>query len=87
EWRPEYTADRADINDLKELNKYKLRFGISVTDIGTMNYDKGVRNIYDLNRPSLSRPTPITVADFDNADNFDEFMKDNFNHTLVNGTV
>ncbi len=87
EWRPEYTADRADINDLKELNKYKLRFGISVTDIGTMNYDKGVRNIYDLNRPSLSRPTPITVADFDNADNFDEFMKDNFNHTLVNGTL
>ncbi|MEN9906991.1 MAG: hypothetical protein RLZZ540_132 [Bacteroidota bacterium] len=87
EWRPEYTSDRADIKDLKHVNKYKLRLGVSVTDIGSMNYDKGVRNIYDLNRPSLSRPTPITVADFDNADNFDQFMKDNFNHTVVNGTV
>ncbi|MEL1241665.1 DUF5723 family protein [Flavobacterium flavipallidum] len=87
EWRPEYTADRADINDLKEVNKYKLRFGVSVTDIGSVKYEKGIRNLYDLNRPSLSRPTPITVADFDNADNFDQFMKDNFDHAVVNGNV
>ena len=82
EWRPEYTADRADINDLKEVNKYKLRFGLSVTDIGSMKYDKGVRNNYDLNRI-----IPITQADYDNADNFDQFMKDNYNYTVVNGAV
>lgn len=87
EWRPEYTADRADINDLKEVNKYKLRFGLSVTDLGSMKYAKGVRNMYDLNRPSLSRPTPITQADYDNSGSFDEFMKNNFDYTVVNGTV
>ena len=87
EWRPEYTADRADINDLKEVNKYKLRFGVSVTDLGSMKYADGVRNMYDLNRPSLSRPTPITQANYDNAGSFDEFMKNNFDHTVVNETV
>ena len=80
EWRPEYTADRADINDLKEVNKYKLRFGISVTDIGSMKYDKGVRNSYDLTGT-------FTQDDFDDYDNFDEFMKGEFTPTVINGTV
>ncbi|MEO7979185.1 DUF5723 family protein [Flavobacterium sp.] len=80
EWRPDYTADRADINDLKEVNKYKLRLGFSVTDLGSMKYDKGIRNSYDLNRT-------FTQADYDNSDNFDEFMKNNFTKTPINGAV
>jgi len=80
EWRPEYTADRADINDLKEVNKYKLRFGLSVTDLGSMKYDKGVRNNYNLNKT-------ITQANYDNADSFDEFLKNNYTNVPVNGTV
>lgn len=80
EWRPEYTADRADINDLKEVNKYKLRFGLSVTDLGSMKYAKGVRNMYDLNKT-------ITQANYDNADSFDEFLKNNYTNVPVNGTV
>ncbi|MES2241087.1 MAG: DUF5723 family protein [Bacteroidota bacterium] len=80
EWRPEYTADRADINDLKEVNKYKLRFGLSVTDLGSMKYDKGVRNSYNLNKT-------ITQANYDNADNFDEFLKNNYVRTPENGAV
>ena len=80
EWRPEYTADRADINDLKEVNKYKLRFGVSVTDLGSMKYDKGVRNSYDLNGT-------FTQDDFDGYDNFDDFMKGTFTPTPINGTV
>lgn len=80
EWRPEYTADRADINDLKEVNKYKLRFGISITDLGSMKYNKGVRNSYDLNGT-------FTQDDFDGYDNFDDFMKNEFTPTIVNGSV
>jgi outer membrane protein OmpA-like peptidoglycan-associated protein len=80
EWRPEYSADRADINDLKYLNKYKLRFGISVTDIGSMKYDKGVRNSYDLTGS-------FTQNDFDGYDNFDDFMKGEFSPTVINGAV
>lgn len=80
EWRPEYSADRADINDLKEVNKYKLRFGVSVTDLGSMKYDKGIRRNYDLNET-------ITQDDYDNADNFDEFLENNYNFTVLNGAV
>ncbi|HJR99419.1 MAG TPA: DUF5723 family protein [Flavobacterium sp.] len=80
EWRPEYTADRADINDLKEVNKYKLRVGFSVTDLGSLKYDEGIRRNYDLN-------ATITQDDYDNADNFDEFLEDNYSFTAVNGTV
>ncbi|MFL9832159.1 DUF5723 family protein [Flavobacterium sp. ST-87] len=80
EWRPEYTAERADINDLKEVNKYKLRFGVSVTDLGSMKYDKGVRNSYDLNGT-------FTQDDFDSYDNFDDFMKGEFTPIPINGTV
>ena len=80
EWRPEYSADRSDINDLKEVNKYKLRFGVSVTDLGSMKYDKGVRNSYDLNGT-------FTQDDFDGYDNFDDFMKGEFTPTSINSTV
>lgn len=80
EWRPEYSADRADINDLKEVNKYKLRFGVSVTDLGRMKYNKGIRRNYDLNET-------ITQDDYDNADNFDEFLENNYNFTVLNGAV
>jgi outer membrane protein OmpA-like peptidoglycan-associated protein len=80
EWRPEYNADRADINDLKEVNKYKLRFGVSVTDLGHMKYNKGIRRNYDLN-------ATITQDDYDNADNFDEFLENNYNFTVLNGAV
>ena len=80
EWRPDYDASRTDINNLKYANKYKVRFGLSVTDIGSMNYDKGIRNTYDLNKT-------ITEADVDNADDFDQLLKDNYAATVVNGTV
>jgi outer membrane protein OmpA-like peptidoglycan-associated protein len=80
EWRPEYDASRADINDLKYVNKYKLRVGVSLTDLGSMTYDKGVRNSYNLNKT-------ITQDDFDNADNIDEFFKNNYAKTPINDKV
>lgn len=80
EWRPEYTADRSDINDLKEVNKYKLRFGLSLTDLGSMKYGKGVRNSYDLN-------ATITQDDYDSSDNFDDFLKNYYSAVAVDGAV
>lgn len=80
EWRPDYDASRKDINDLKYLNKYKIRFGFALTDLGSMNYDKGIRKSYNLNKT-------ITQNDFDNADNFDDFMKNNYAATPLNGAV
>ena len=80
EWRPDFDASRKDVNDLKYLNKYKIRFGFALTDLGSMMYDKGVRNTYNLNKT-------ITQNDFDNADNFDQFLKDNYAATAVNGAI
>lgn len=80
EWRPDFDASRKDINDLKYLNKYKLRLGVSLTDLGSMKYAEGVRNSYDLNKT-------INQYNYDNADNVDEFIKNNYNHTLIDGGV
>ncbi|MGM8363051.1 DUF5723 family protein [Flavobacterium sp. ARAG 55.4] len=79
EWRPEYSADRADINDLKEVNKYKLRFGISVTDIGSMKYEKGIRNLYDLDYT-------FTQDNLDDADGIYDLYPAS-NRQQINGTV
>jgi outer membrane protein OmpA-like peptidoglycan-associated protein len=80
EWRPDFDASRKDINDLKYLNKYKIRFGFALTDLGSMMYDKGVRNSYNLNQT-------ITQNDIDNADNFDQLMKNKYSSTAINGAV
>lgn len=80
EWRPEFDASRVDIKDLKYLNKYKLRVGVSLTDLGSMTYDKGVRNSYNLTGS-------FTQDDFDGYDNFDEFMKSEFTPITINGSV
>lgn len=55
EWRPntsQYTkmkSDGSSIND-RSANKYKLKLGMSVTDIGKLLDVKGTDRLYDLNR-------------------------------------
>jgi hypothetical protein len=56
---------------------YKILW-VSVTDLGSIKYEKGVRNTYDLNT--------VSQADYDTADNFDDFIKSNYAY-VVNGTV
>jgi outer membrane protein OmpA-like peptidoglycan-associated protein len=77
EWRPDLDASNNSRND---INKYKIRLGVSVTDIGSMKYNKGVRNAYDLNET-------ITQDDFDSATNYDEFIKSYYNSTAVDSDV
>jgi outer membrane protein OmpA-like peptidoglycan-associated protein len=76
EWRPDYAsydinnAKPAD-NNFRDLNKYKLRFGLSVTDIGSINYKNATQDTYDL--------TGVVTQDMiDNADNIYDFLNDNY---------
>lgn len=72
EWRPEhanYDLDNAKPtdNNFKDLNKYKLRFGLSVTDIGSITYKNSKEEIYNLDRV-------LTQAQIDAADGIDEIL-------------
>ncbi len=78
EWRPYFDTTKKEVANFKELNKYKLRFGLSLTDLGSIKYGNGVRNRYNLNKT-------ITQNDLDNANNFDDFIKNNYLATIVNG--
>jgi outer membrane protein OmpA-like peptidoglycan-associated protein len=80
EWRPDFDTTKKDVSNFKELNKYKLRFGLSLTDLGSIKYEKGISKSYDLN-------TTVTQDDFDNAETFDAFLSDNYPETIINGTV
>ena len=76
EWRPDY--DKYDLNNAKpadnnfrDLNKYKLRFGLSVTDIGSINYKKSKLDTYDINGT-------VTQQMIEDADNLYDFLNDNY---------
>lgn len=54
EWRPNYRDYLYDMDgktdlERRDLNKYKLRLGLSLTDIGGLNYDKGNSRNFILN--------------------------------------
>jgi outer membrane protein OmpA-like peptidoglycan-associated protein len=72
EWRPDYAtydlnnAKPAD-NNFKDLNKYKLRFGLSVTDIGSITYKNSKEEVYNLNRA-------LTQAQIDNVDDIGDLL-------------
>ncbi|WP_067028981.1 DUF5723 family protein [Allomuricauda sp. CP2A] len=75
EWRPEYAKyTKKDVNGNpivdRGTNKYKLKFGASITDIGKINDVSGVDRFYDLNE----------TQDIDNFDGdvLEEALLDNF---------
>lgn len=70
EWRPnhaDYTVTDAAGNTYtpKDINKYKLKFGLSLTDLGSLHYKKGVENTYDITNS-------ISEDDFNNTEGFEE---------------
>lgn len=73
EWRPDYEsydlnkAKPAD-NNFRNLNKYKLRFGLSVTDLGFIKYKNVKRDSYVFDN-SLSQ------NEIDSADDIKEFLE------------
>ncbi len=74
EWRPNY-ADYTKTNSdgesytLKHKNKYKLKLGLSLTDIGSINYKEGLEDFYVIDTQG-----EVTEQDFDNADDFQQFL-------------
>lgn len=81
EWRPDYADYKYDMDGQTDLwrrdqNKYKLKVGVSILDVGRIKYDKGefsnsfIADITDL---------PIdTLGDISNLEEFDQWL-DTFN--------
>lgn len=70
EWRPNYadytvTDASGNTHTLKDINKYKLKFGLSLTDIGSLNYKNGSENTYDISNS-------ISEDDFNDIEGFEE---------------
>ncbi|MCK0189539.1 DUF5723 family protein [Arenibacter sp. F20364] len=70
EWRPnfaDYTVTDKDGNPYapKDINKYKLKFGLSLTDLGSLNYKEGTEDAYDITNS-------ISEDDFDNEEGFED---------------
>lgn len=77
EWRPDYESydlskAKATDNNYKDLNKYKLRFGISVTDIGSIKYKNLKEDVYDINGE-------VTEEEIDEAEDFEDIMDKYYN--------
>ena len=70
EWRPDYanyvvTGTDGETKVIKDKNKYKLKFGLSLTDIGAVNYKGGLIDNYNINNT-------ITQEDYDNIEDSED---------------
>lgn len=79
EWRPDYDLydlrnARPSDNNFRDLNKYKLRFGLSVTDIGSINYRNSKVDTYNVNGT-------ITQEMIDDADDLYDFLNEHYTKT------
>ncbi|WP_405292253.1 DUF5723 family protein [Algibacter sp. Ld11] len=83
EWRPDYRdyqtegADGSAYNH-KDQNKYKLKIGLSITDIGKINYKDAVSETFDVTNT-------VTEDDIDNEDDLNDIL--NNLYTLTNRSV
>ncbi|MDO6760119.1 DUF5723 family protein [Tamlana sp. 2_MG-2023] len=84
EWRPDYpkyqkTNSNGDTYYVKDQNKYKLKLGLSITDIGSINYKEGVEQTYNIDQTDVN--VDDLEDDFDNADSFKDFLDDFYGST------
>ncbi|AWX44928.1 Outer membrane protein Omp38 [Flagellimonas maritima] len=75
EWRPENKTTNQLVKDgnpvsNRGINKYKLKFGASITDISKINNRDGVNGLYDLNKTQ-------SIDNFD-GQNLEEAIRGNF---------
>jgi outer membrane protein OmpA-like peptidoglycan-associated protein len=76
EWRPDYASydlnnAKPTDNSFKDLNKYKLRFGLSITDIGSIKYKNSKIDSYNINGV-------VSQQDIDDADNLGDFLETHY---------
>lgn len=60
EWRPNYGQYKArkvwpHRIMYKDENKYKLKLGLSITDIGYINYKNGIKDVFDITNVNVSK--------------------------------
>jgi len=72
EWRPDYadyvvTGTDGETKVMKDKNKYKLKLGLSLTDIGAVKYKGGTIDSYNVNNT-------ITQQDYDNIEGAEELQ-------------
>lgn len=84
EWRPNHRDYRPrkvwpDRLTYKEQNKYKLKIGLSITDIGFIDYKNGMQDIFDVTNTNVSEEA------FENADGFYDALTDLY--TLTNSSI
>ena len=77
EWRPdfeEYQLKNKEGETVwnKSANKYKLKFGLSLTDLGSVNFKDGTQNTYDINGS-------ITEEDYEDAENIEAALNEFYN--------
>lgn len=64
----------------KDQNKYKLKIGLSITDIGQINYKEGTQEVFDINGANINED------DFDNGDDFADALENIYGiGTVTNG--
>ena len=73
EWRPDHekytsTDNKGNTYMPKDINKYKLKFGMSLTDLGSINYSDGVEERYEITN-TLDQNTFDNI-DIDKLENF-----------------
>jgi len=73
----EYHPDRMDDNTRYFQDPYKLKVAVSVTDIGSINYENTEFTTYNLN----------SVADVSNIDDIQEFLDENYPSTSEERTA
>lgn len=83
EWRPNHadytkTNTNGDAYTLKHKNKYKLKLGLSITDLGSINYKNGAEDVYDITNAGVNED------DFDNADDIEDFLSTFYSLTESN---
>lgn len=85
EWRPDHasyntTNANGDVDLHKDKNKYKLRVGLSITDMGSINYKNGLADQYDIN-------ATVSEDDIENAEDLDQLFSDLYTLTSSQGAI
>ena len=85
EWRPDfasYTTEDEDGNTTvaKGQNKYKLKLGISITDLGSVKYEAAEESTYDITNT-------VSEADFEAEDGLEDKLNNLYRLTDTNSST
>jgi len=80
EWRPNHAACKktkviGDSYSFKDKNKYKLKLGLSITDIGSIKYKDGKEETFDITN------TAISEVDIDNEEDINDVLNNLYSLT------